>query len=298
MTYIIECEDISKSFGKTNALVDINIKIQENKIYGLLGRNGAGKSTLLNIIDAQMFPTTGEVRVFGETPFENKKVLENICLVKESGMFLKDLKVKDAIYLASLFYPNWDTGFAERLLDEFELDKNKLYKNLSLGMKSQLSIIVGLSGRSPLTIFDEPYIGLDAPGRQFFYDILMEDYMNNPRTIILSTHLIDEISNMLEEIIILHKGKVKIEGNADEIRNKAFYISGDKMQVENFIKFKKVLHEECMGENMLAVIYDSLYEKEKAEIYSSDLNISSIPMQQLFIYLTGGKMVKRGVINE
>lgn len=298
MTYIIECKDISKSFGKTNALVDINIKIQENKIYGLLGRNGAGKSTLLNIIDAQMFPTTGEVKVFGEAPFENKKVLENICLVKESGMFLKDLKVKDAIYLASLFYPNWDAGFAERLLDEFGLDKNKLYKHLSLGMKSQLSIIIGLSGRSPLTIFDEPYIGLDAPGRQFFYDILIDDYMKNPRTIILSTHLIDEVSNMLEEIIILHKGKAEIEGNADEIRSKAFYISGDKMQVESFIKFKKILHKECMGENMLAVIYDSLYEKEKAEIYSADLTISSIPMQQLFIYLTGGKMVKRGVINE
>lgn len=298
MTYIVECKDISKSFGKTNALVDVNIRIQKDKIYGLLGRNGAGKSTLLNIIDAQMFPTAGEVKVFGEVPFENKKVLENICLIKESGMFLKDLKVKEAIYLASLFYPNWDADFAERLLDEFELDTNKLYKHLSLGMKSQLSIIVGLSGRSPLTIFDEPYIGLDAPGRQFFYDILIEDYMNNPRTIILSTHLIDEVSNMLEEIIILHKGKVEIEGNADEIRSKAFYISGDKIQVEDFIKFKKVLHKELMGENMLAVIYDSLYEKEKAEIYSADLTISSIPMQQLFIYLTGGKMVKRGVINE
>ncbi len=298
MTYIVECKDISKSFGKTNALVDVNIRIQKDKIYGLLGRNGAGKSTLLNIIDAQMFPTAGEVKVFGEAPFENKKVLENICLIKESGMFLKDLKVKEAIYLASLFYPNWDADFAERLLDEFELDTNKLYKHLSLGMKSQLSIIVGLSGRSPLTIFDEPYIGLDAPGRQFFYDILIDDYMNNPRTIILSTHLIDEVSNMLEEIIILHKGKVEIEGNADEIRSKAFYISGDKIQVEDFIKFKKVLHKELMGENMLAVIYDSLYEKEKAEIYSADLTISSIPMQQLFIYLTGGKMVKRGVINE
>ena len=298
MTYIVECKDISKSFGKTNALVDVNIRIQKDKIYGLLGRNGAGKSTLLNIIDAQMFPTAGEVKVFGEAPFENKKVLENICLIKESGMFLKDLKVREAIYLASLFYPNWDADFAERLLDEFELDTNKLYKHLSLGMKSQLSIIVGLSGRSPLTIFDEPYIGLDAPGRQFFYDILIDDYMNNPRTIILSTHLIDEVSNMLEEIIILHKGKVEIEGNADEIRSKAFYISGDKIQVEDFIKFKKVLHKELMGENMLAVIYDSLYEKEKAEIYSADLTISSIPMQQLFIYLTGGKMVKRGVINE
>lgn len=298
MAYAVECMNISKTFGSTNALVDVNIKIHKDKIYGLLGRNGAGKSTLLSIIAAQLFPTAGNVKAFGEAPYENERALENICIVKESGMFLKDIKVGESLYIASLFYPNWDNDFAKRLLDEFELDKNKTYKNLSLGMKSQLGIIVGLSSRAPLTIFDEPYIGLDAAGRQYFYDILIDDYMENPRTIILSTHLIDEVSNLLEELIILHKGNIKMEGNADDIRNRAVYISGDKEQVEKHIKNKRVLHRDEMVSSMAAAVFDEISSDDKKAMEVDGLRISPIPLQQLFIYLTGGKIVNRGEINE
>ncbi|MDD4835219.1 MAG: ABC transporter ATP-binding protein, partial [Lutispora sp.] len=271
MPYAIECINISKNYGKTNALSDVNMKIQKDKIYGLLGRNGAGKSTLLNIISAQVFPSDGAVKVFGEAPYENEKALKNLCMVKESGMFLKDVKVEDALSIASYFYPNWDKNLAKRLLDDFELDEKKEYKNLSLGMKSQLGIITGLSSRAPLTIFDEPYIGLDAAGRQLFYDVLIEDYMENPRTIILSTHLIDEVSNLLEEIIILHKGSVKLEGNSDDIKKKAFYIIGMKDQVEKHISNKKVLHREEFGKNLAAVTFDEISDNEINAMKAEDL---------------------------
>jgi len=298
MPYAIECINISKNYGKTNALSDVNMKIQKDKIYGLLGRNGAGKSTLLNIISAQVFPSDGAVKVFGEAPYENEKALKNLCMVKESGMFLKDVKVEDALSIASYFYPNWDKNLAKRLLDDFELDEKKEYKNLSLGMKSQLGIITGLSSRAPLTIFDEPYIGLDAAGRQLFYDVLIEDYMENPRTIILSTHLIDEVSNLLEEIIILHKGSVKLEGNSDDIKKKAFYIIGMKDQVEKHISNKKVLHREEFGKNLAAVTFDEISDNEINAMKAEDLSINTVPLQQLFIHLTGGKIIKRGDINE
>jgi len=298
MPYAIECINISKNYGKTNALSDVNMKIQKDKIYGLLGRNGAGKSTLLNIISAQVFPSDGAVKVFGEAPYENEKALKNLCMVKESGMFLKDVKVEDALSIASYFYPNWDKNLAKRLLDDFELDEKKEYKNLSLGMKSQLGIITGLSSRAPLTIFDEPYIGLDAAGRQLFYDVLIEDYMENPRTIILSTHLIDEVSNLLEEIIILHKGSVKLEGNSDDIKKKAFYIIGMKDQVEKHISNKKVLHREEFGKNLAAVTFDEISDNEINAMKAEDLSVNSVPLQQLFIHLTGGKIIKRGDINE
>lgn len=298
MTYAIECINASKNYGKTSALSDVNIKIEKDKIYGLLGRNGAGKSTLLNIVTAQVFPSSGEVKILGEAPYENEKALGNICIVKESGMFLKDIKVEESLDIASSFYPNWDKNLAERLLEEFELDKKKAYKNLSLGMKSQIGIIVGLSSRAPITIFDEPYIGLDAAGRQLFYDVLIEDYTQNPRTIVLSTHLIDEVSNLLEEVIILHKGSVKLEGNSDDIKKKAFYVSGIKEQVEKHISNKKVLHREEAGKTMAAAVFDDISEKEKKAMEADYLNISPVPLQQLFIHLTGGKMIKRGDINE
>lgn len=298
MTYAVECKNISKNFGRTAALSDINLNLEKDKIYGLLGRNGAGKSTLLNIITAQIFPSSGEVKIFGEAPYENDKALRNICIVKESGMFLKDVNVGEALDIASSFYANWDKDLAEKLLEEFELDRRKTYKNLSLGMKSQLGIIVGLASRAPITIFDEPYIGLDAAGRQLFYDVLIDDYMENPRTIILSTHLIDEVSNLLEDVIIMHKGTVKLEGNSEDIKNKAFYISGIKDRLENYISGKKVLNKEEFGKTMAVAIFDSISEKEKRAMEADDLIISSIPLQQLFIFLTGGKMIKRSDINE
>lgn len=298
MTYAVECKNISKSFGKTVALSDVNLNLEKDKIYGLLGRNGAGKSTLLNIITAQLFPSSGEVRIFGEPPYENDKALKNICIVKESGMFLKEVSVGDALDIASNFYANWDKELAERLLREFELDRKKAYKDLSLGMKSQLGIIVGLASRAPITIFDEPYIGLDAAGRQLFYDILLDDYTENPRTVILSTHLIDEVSNLLEDVIILHKGTVKLEGNTEDVRNKAFYISGIKDKVEKHISGKKVLNKEEFGKTMAVAVFDHISEKEKKEMEDDDLNISPVSLQQLFIFLTGGKMIKRGDNNE
>lgn len=298
MTYAVECKNISKNFGRTAALSDINLNLEKDKIYGLLGRNGAGKSTLLNIITAQIFPSSGEVKIFGEAPYENDKALRNICIVKESGMFLKDVNVGEALDIASSFYANWDKDLAEKLLEEFELDRRKTYKNLSLGMKSQLGIIVGLASRAPITIFDEPYIGLDAAGRQLFYDVLIDDYMENPRTIILSTHLIDEVSNLLEDVIIMHKGTVKLEGNSEDIKNKAFCISGIKDRLENYISGKKVLNKEEFGKTMAVAIFDSISEKEKRAMEADDLIISSIPLQQLFIFLTGGKMIKRSDINE
>jgi len=298
MEYAVECKNIFKNFGKILALSDINLNLEKDKIYGLLGRNGAGKSTLLNIITAQLFPSSGEVRIFGEPPYENDKALRNICIVKESGMFLKEVSVSDALNIASNFYANWDKAFAERLLREFELDRRKAYKDLSLGMKSQLGIIVGLASRAPITIFDEPYIGLDAAGRQLFYDMLIEDYTENPRTIILSTHLIDEVSNLLEEVIILHKGTVKLEGNSEEIKNKAFYISGIKDKVEKHISGKKVLNKEEFGKTMAVAVFDHISDKEKKEMEDDDLNISPVSLQQLFIFLTGGRMIKRGDDNE
>lgn len=298
MEYAVECKNIFKNFGKILALSDINLNLEKDKIYGLLGRNGAGKSTLLNIITAQLFPSSGEVRIFGEPPYENDKALRNICIVKESGMFLKEVSVSNALNIASNFYANWDKAFAERLLREFELDRRKAYKDLSLGMKSQLGIIVGLASRAPITIFDEPYIGLDAAGRQLFYDMLIEDYTENPRTIILSTHLIDEVSNLLEEVIILHKGTVKLEGNSEEIKNKAFYISGIKDKVEKHISGKKVLNKEEFGKTMAVAVFDHISDKEKKEMEDDDLNISPVSLQQLFIFLTGGRMIKRGDDNE
>lgn len=286
MNYAVETRGLSKVFGKTQALRDVNIALEENKIYGLLGRNGAGKSTLIKLLTAQLFPTAGEIKIFGETPYENARVLSQICVIKESGTFLKEMKARDALKIAADYYPNWDQSLADRMVQHFKLNLRKSYKSLSLGMKSQLGMIVGIASRAPLTIFDEPYIGLDAPARQFFYDLLLDEYTAHPRTFILATHLIDEVANLFEEVIILAGGTVKLHDEADRIKEKSLFISGPPEEVESKVAGKQVIYRNTLGKTLVVGLYDQLSPAEIRELKAAGLEVSAMPLQKLFIYLT------------
>ncbi len=223
----IQFRHIHKTYadGKT-ALTDIDFTLEENRIYGLLGRNGAGKTTLLHLLTAQLLPTSGSIEINGESPFENDSLQQQICFVKESQPFKKNFKIHELLRLASLFYPNWDHEFASRLLEDFELDPNKKMTSLSRGMESAVGIIIGLASRAPITVYDEPYLGLDAVARKIFYDRLLQDFIDHPRTIILSTHLIDEVSKLFEQVIIIHQGKIILNEEVDEILACANMLNG------------------------------------------------------------------------
>jgi ABC-2 type transport system ATP-binding protein len=288
MRNVVECLNLTKKFGRMVALDNVNLTIEENKIYGLLGRNGAGKTTLLNILATHSFATKGEVKIFGENAYESSKAVSQLCYIKEAGNYLAQLKVKEIIELASTFYTNWDNDFSLDLLEQFNLDPKKKYPSLSKGMQSALNIVIGLASRAPLTIYDEPYIGLDAASRWLFYDILLKDYTENPRTIILSTHLIDEVSKIFESIIILDKGKVKLFEDLEDIREKSFCLSGRKDKIDAALKEKNVLHYEQIGGLSTAVVFDLLTEAEKKKLINEEVEIKPVSLQDLFIYITAG----------
>ncbi|WIV19109.1 ABC transporter ATP-binding protein [Paenibacillus polygoni] len=287
MADVIELNGLTKSYGKTfHALQDINLTIQENKIYGLLGRNGAGKTTLLHLITAQLFPTAGELKVFGEAPYENKEVLRQICFIKESQKYPDTFRVRDVLSVASSLYPNWNTSLADSLVLQFNLPPNRRVKKLSRGMLSSVGIIIGLASRAPLTIFDEPYLGLDAVARQLFYDQLIQDYMDYPRTIILSTHLIDEISAMLEQVIVLHQGKLLLNEEAEQFRGSAFHVSGKQSDVDHFVIGKEVLHQEELGFMRSAVVRTADQKDFRKQAELNNISLAPVSLQQLMVYLT------------
>src|SRR5690606_37718974 len=153
-------------------------------------------TTFMEILAGQMIETSGEILIDGNKPFDNQRLTESICLIKEGHNFKKDLSIKNVLKISSFFYPKWDQELAETLVTEYNLDPKLKVKALSKGMESALGIIVGLASKAPITVFDEPYIGLDAAARKKFYDILLREYEEEPRTIIFSTHLIDEVSLM------------------------------------------------------------------------------------------------------
>lgn len=177
--------EVTMRFRGHTALDNVTVSFQENVITGLLGRNGAGKTTTMQLLAGHLRPSSGQVEVFGANPYENESVLRRMSLVKESQKYPDYFRVTDAMSTAAMLFPRWDAEFANSLLADFELPIRRRIRKLSRGMLSAVGIVIGLASRAPLTFFDEPYLGLDAVSRQLFYDRLIGDYAEHPRTIVL-----------------------------------------------------------------------------------------------------------------
>ncbi|WP_088833487.1 ABC transporter ATP-binding protein [Paenibacillus tyrfis] len=286
MNSIVEVTRLTKSYGNVKAVDGISFSIEPNKIYGLLGRNGAGKTTVMHMITAQIFPTSGEIEVFGENPYENNSVLSRMCFIKESQKYPDNFQVIDVLEVAESLFPQWDREFAYELIETFGLPLKRRMKKLSRGMLSAAGIVVGLASRAPLTIFDEPYLGLDAVARGLFYEKLLEDYSAHPRTVILSTHLIDEVSRLLEHVIMIDGGKLILNEDTEALRGRAFAVIGTARTVEKFIRAREIIHQEAFGGLISATVMDELSEKERKEGEALGLEFSPVSLQQLVIHLT------------
>jgi ABC-2 type transport system ATP-binding protein len=285
MITVVEVNGLSKRFGRFTAVDDVSFRVEENTIYGLLGRNGAGKTTMMQLLTGQQFASAGTIEVFGESPVENASVLGNICFIKESQAYPDDFKPKHVFESAPWFFQNWDAEFAARLISEFRVPLNRRIKKLSRGQLSAVGVIVGLASRAPLTFFDEPYLGLDAVARQIFYDRLLEDFGEHPRTVILSTHLIDEVSALLEHVLVIDEGKLIIDENADALRGSATTISGTNSAVEAFVGTRTVLHREGIG-GLVSVTLEKLDAADRAAAASAGLELGPVSLQQLIVRKT------------
>ncbi len=285
MTAAIEVTGLTRRFGSLHAVDDVSFSIQEGSICGLLGRNGAGKTTLMQLLTAQDFATTGSIRVFGQSPIENAGVLQNISFIKESQKYPDEFKVKHVMKSAPWFFCNWDADFADQLVEEFRLPLNRRIKKLSRGQLSSIGVIVGLASRAALTFFDEPYLGLDAVARQLFYDRLLEDYALHPRTVVLSTHLIDEVSNLLEHVLVIDNGRIIIDDSAENLRGSAVSIVGPQGAVDAFVNGKDVLHRNRIGGISSATVGEISPDDRKAAA-TAGLELSPVSLQQLIIHRT------------
>lgn len=286
MTNVIEVSNLTKRFGRFTAVDDATFSVAENSITGLLGRNGAGKTTLMQLVTGQQFATSGSIDVFGATPVENSGVLQNICFIRESQRYPDEFRPKHVLRSAPWFFPHWDAALADQLVDDFRLPLNRRIKKMSRGQVSALGVIVGIASRAPLTFFDEPYLGLDAVARQIFYDRLLEDYAEHPRTIVLSTHLIDEVANLLEHVIVIDAGRIVVNSDADALRGSAVTISGSGAAVDAFSVGRKVLNLDRLG-GLATATLTQLTDSERADAAAAGLDLGTVSLQQLVVRLTG-----------
>lgn len=283
---VIEVRNLRKSYRDVRAVDDVSFSIEKNTIYGLLGRNGAGKTSIMSILTAQNFATSGDVRIFGEHPYENSRVLGRMCFVRESQKYPDDAKPLHAFRAARLFFPSWDEDLAQRLMVEFQLPLKRRIKKLSRGQLSAVGVIIGLASRAEITFFDEPYLGLDAVARQIFYDRLLEDYAEHPRTVILSSHLIDEVANLIERVLVIDRGRVLVDEPTDQVRDRASTIVGDSAVVDAFVADREVIHRESLGRVSSVTVLGTLDTADRARLVAAGLEVAPVSLQQLIVRLT------------
>lgn len=286
MTAVIEVQHLTKKYKTKRALDDVSLTLEAGAIYGLLGRNGAGKTTLMSILTAQNFATSGDVRVSGEPPYENARVLSRICFVRESQKYPDDATPQHAFAAARVFFPRWDQALADRLIADFQVPLRQRIKKLSRGQLSAVGVIIGLASRAEITFFDEPYLGLDAVARQIFYDRLLEDYTEHPRTVILSSHLIDEVANLIEKVIVIDNGQIILNEDTDAVRDRAVTVIGDAATVDAWTTGREVLHREALGRVASVTVLGALSQAERAELTASGLDLAPVSLQQLIVRLT------------
>jgi ABC-2 type transport system ATP-binding protein len=286
MTPAISVADLTRRYRGHAALDRVTFDVEGGSITGLLGRNGAGKTTLLRILAGQGFPSAGSVRVLGATPAENDEVLRRIVLIREDQAY-PEITAGHALRAASWFYPRWSGDLADSLLADFGLPRNRAIKKLSRGMRSALGIVIGLAARAEVTLFDEPYAGLDAVARQVFYDRLLADYAAYPRTVLLSTHLIDEAAGLLERVIVIDRGRIVLEAATDDLRGVATTVSGPALAVQDFTAGHPVWNRRRVASQESVVMICPLDEADRIRARSLRLDLRPLTLQQLVVQASG-----------
>ena len=282
------CENLTKKYGDKTVLDHVNLTLESGKIYGLIGRNGAGKTTLLSLMSNQNPITEGTAVIDGQRIWENPKALSRLCFSRELNLSaesaLSSYTLKAYLRAAETYLPHWDKEMAQKLLDLFGLDKKKKLGKLSKGMLSMVTILVAMASKAEFTFLDEPVAGLDVVAREQFYQLLLEEYTETGRTFVLSTHIIEEAADVMEEVIILDKGKILMKENTQELVDRARYVTGLADQVDGATAGLPCHHIEKIGRSKTVTVLLPAGEDLNP---GYDVTVQPVNLQKLFVALCG-----------
>lgn len=216
MNPILECYGLTKSYNKMyNALSNLNLTLERGQIIGLLGPNGSGKTTFIKLINDVLVPTSGEIRINGMTPgVETKKI---ISYLPERTYLDETMKVNEIITYFSDFYDNFSTDRAQHMLEDLQINTDARLKTLSKGTKEKVQLILVMSRDADLYVLDEPIGGVDPAARDYILSTILNNYNENA-AILISTHLIQDIENILDRVLFIRQGQLVLNATVDEIR--------------------------------------------------------------------------------
>jgi ABC-2 type transport system ATP-binding protein len=217
---VIEARGLRKTFGSTVALDGVDLQVQAGRIVGLIGPNGAGKTTALKAI-LGLTPYEGRLTVLGRDPYrERNEVMREVCFIADVAVLPPWLKVEQALDYVAGVHPRFDRAKAEALLGRTDISRSTRVHKLSKGMVTQLHLAIVMAIDARLLVLDEPTLGLDILYRKQFYDTLLNDYFDHQRTILVTTHQVEEIQHVLTDLLFIHRGRIVLESTMDDFETR------------------------------------------------------------------------------
>ena len=277
--------DVSKRYGKKTILDGLTVKFEQGHSYGLLGRNGAGKSTLINIIMQRCKRESGVITLDGQLMDNNDKLMSRLFCMNGSTLYPSNFRVKTIFSITDSMYDRFDMEYAVNTAEMFGLDLKKRLKQLSTGYNTVYKVILALASNADFVFLDEPVLGIDVNQRELFYKTLARKMADGTSCFIISTHIIEEIQNLIDRTMILHGGKILLDGDTETLMSRYAAVSGKAETVDAFASGRNVVCTESMG-----VFKKAVFEAEgfSENDIPEGLSLDTVNLQQLFYYLTGG----------
>jgi ABC-2 type transport system ATP-binding protein len=251
MTSLVSARNVTKSYGDLRAVDNVSFDIEKGRITGLIGPNGAGKTTLLKAV-LGLTDCQGELSVLGLNPFrQRKELMQNICFIADVAVLPRWIRVSQLLDFLSVVHPKFSRSRAEELLAKTKIGPTKKVRELSKGMVTQLHLCIITAIDAKLLILDEPTLGLDIIFRKDFYSNLLEDYFDEERTILITTHQVEEIENLLTDVMFINDGHIVLDTNMDSLSGKFVELMASGEDVERARRLNPIFERDVFGKKVL-----------------------------------------------
>ena len=289
---VLICENLVKNNGSKNIIKDFSYNFLENQIYALVEKNEYYQHELLNLICGKNRPNSGNVWIDGELLFGNNEMNERICFISKDTTFPITMRIIQIFKLMQDFYPKWDTAYAYELVKHFNISLKASFGSLSKAKRSIFIGILGLASRANVTIFENPLSDADIKDRYDYFNSLYKHHEIYPRTFIISTTFVDEISYLIDKVLFFDKGTLFAHFTLDEIKNNFRYLSGKTEVLKSLLSGVKMLGVEERGKTLTVCVRQKLSKDEIRKYQKYLIKISEVPIHNIFIYLINLREIK------
>ncbi len=282
----ISVKNLTKRYHKCTALNGLTLDIHAGQIIGLIGANGSGKTTFFRICNGLLAATEGSFSVLGGNPLTDISTKNEMIYSMHNLPVGNREKIKNILSYYTIMYPHFDREFADKILSLFEVNTKKTLSSLSQGTKSLVHFACAMATRCQMTMLDEPFIGIDIEKRKTAYEILLRDYMEHPRTFLISSHNLSELEHVLSEMILIHNGNLIFYEDMDAVRDMLIRVDGEETILRKYLSRQKVLHVSNGEIGNFAIVEGSMQSPAALDAQKIGLTPSPVNPEDVCIYLT------------